>query len=116
MESPSLWTANDLEILQMIAETIAAKITSQNKVSKALGELKREFVIELLLGKITNETMAYNQAVSLGWNTKKYFSVLEVIDSRDSYIEKKAAYICSELKNYLASVCIPTALIRLISY
>lgn len=38
-------TANDLETLQMTAETIAAKITSQNKVSKALGELKREFVM-----------------------------------------------------------------------
>ena len=77
-------TETDLQILQMISEVIAVKFTNNAMVSRALGDLENEFIKELFLGKIPNETMAFNQAQSLGWNIRKWFIVLEIRDRSES--------------------------------
>lgn len=71
-------TETDLQILQMISAVIAVKFTNRTMISRALGNLENEFIKELFLDKIPNETMAFNQSQSLGWNIRKWFIVFEI--------------------------------------
>ena len=76
----------DLKVLQMVAKLIGIKFKEKNVVSKALRKLEADFVSDLLKGKLKNEKMTINRALSLNWAIENWYTVLNVHGKYDQYI------------------------------
>lgn len=88
----------DLHILQMVAKVISIKLKEKDSVSKALRQMESDFISDLLHGKMKNEKMIQNRALSLEWDISNWYAVL-CVDGKEN--DRYIGSILEDIKNKL---------------
>ena len=99
-------TSLDLHILQMLAEVLSTRLKEEDAISKATGQMRNDFVTDILKGKMSNEAMILSRANSLQISFSKWNAVLCVFaDKKDRYMERELPDISDMLKK-ICSLCL----------
>lgn len=99
-------TSLDLCILQMLAEVLSAKLNEEDAISKATGQMRNDFVTDILKGRMSNEGMILSRANSLKITFSEWNAVLCVYaEGKDRYIERELPDL-SDLLKKICNLCL----------